>query len=181
MDAAPAHVQLGPGAHPDVARSPCTGLQPIWTFTEGVTGPVSKPVPDRKPNRRMRKWATAPTKLVTRQERQCKQTASCGTALTGCSQTSPLDQTQDLLDALPSMTTESDHIIMRDVPLNVSEAAIFVHQELEASRQSIWAQLLNECKVGCVVSLQTSTGQSVCINGLTVQVGCANARHLWPS
>lgn len=97
MDAAPADVQLGPGAHPAVGSSPCTGLQSIWTFTEGVTSLVSRPVLGRKVNRRS-----------AYKTRQCKQTASCCTGLTGSSQTSPLDQTQDLLDAFPSRTTESD-------------------------------------------------------------------------
>lgn len=152
MDASPAHDQLGPGALPDAEHRLSTGHQPCWTFTEGVTGPVTRPGPSRKVNRRMCKWSTATTKLVRGQNRQCKQTASYGTALTACSQTSPFDQTRDLLDALPSMTRDSENIIMRYMPLSMSEAAIFVHPELEASRQVIWAQMLSACNVDCVVN-----------------------------
>lgn len=173
MDASPARDRLGPGALPDDENRPSTGVQPCWSFTEGVIGPISRPLPDCKVHRRMRKWFAAPAKLVRRQDRQRKQTASYGTALAGISQTSPLDQTQDLLDALPSMTTHSDTIVTQDMPLSVSEAAIFVHRELECSRQSIWAQMLSAYNVDCVVNSQASAGQSVCINGLTLQVHLA--------
>ena len=173
MDTTSAHDQLGPGDFSDVGYRPSTGFQPIWTFTEGTTGPVSRSVPERTAERRMRKWSIAPAKLVRRQDRQCKHIASCGPAHSGYFQISPLDQTQDLLNALAGITTEDGNIIMRDMPLSLSEAAIFVHLELEASRQNIWAQMLNLCHVDCVVSSQVSTGQCVCTNGFMLQVSCA--------
>lgn len=128
---------------------------------------------ERTAERRTRKWSIAPANLVRWQDRQCKHIASCGPAHFGCCQISPLDQTQDLLNALASITTEVGHIITRDMPLSLSEAAIFVHLELETSRQNIWAQMLNLCNVDCVVSSQVSTGQCVCIDDFTLQVRCA--------
>ena len=157
MDATPAHDWLGPGAPPDIAHSPSTGLQPIWTFTEGVTGPVSRVLLNCNVNRRVRKRSTPPAKLVRRQDRRSKHTPACGTASTRCSQTSPLDKTQDLLEALPGMTTQADRVVIQEMHLSMSEAAIFVHHELETSRQSIWAQMLNLYDVDCLVNLRAAS------------------------
>lgn len=49
MDATSAHDQLGPGEFSDVGYRPRTGFQPVWTFTEGTTGPVSCSVRSAQP------------------------------------------------------------------------------------------------------------------------------------
>lgn len=174
MDAGPAHEQV-PGSE---ARS-STGFQPIWVFTEGVTGRVSRSRPARKVCGRVHKWST-PAKLARRQDHRSKHTAS-GTACTRCSRTSPLDQTQDLLEALPGVTTKADRVVIQEMHLSMAEAAVFVHHELETSRQSIWAQMLNLYDVDCIVNLQAPAGQSCCINGLMLQVSCEVSDTLGPA
>ena len=77
------------------------------------------------------------------------------------------------MDALASVTTQADKTVIQEMHLSMSEAAIFVHHDLETARQSIWAQMLNLYDVDCVVSPQRLTGQFFCFNGLTLQVSCA--------
>ena len=178
MDAAPAHDQF-----PGPAARSSTGFQPVWIFTEGVTGPdpLSRPRPGCELYARGHKRSTPPAKLVRRQDRRSKHTPACGTASTRCSQISPLDHTQDLIEALPGMTTQADRVVIQEKHLSMSEAAIFVHHELETSRQSIWAQMLNLYDVDCLVNLRAPAGQSVCVNGLTLQVSCAVSDTFCPA
>lgn len=59
------------------------------------------------------------------------------------------------------MPNQADKAVIQELHLSMSEAAIFVHQELETARQSIWAQMLNLYDVDCIVSPPKSTSLSV--------------------
>lgn len=171
VGASPPFGQLGCAGLHDAAHTPGTEDPPTWTFeftTQGVAGPVSRPVRRRKIKTRRCKWTRLPAERVGHQL-QGRPTAFCGgPAAAKCSQTSA-PEGQELLAAFANLTTHARKVVSHQLTLSGSEAAVLFHPDLEVVRQRLEAEI-QQYGVRCSFSLLPCTGQRARVSGLMLEV-----------